>query len=107
MATFRKVRESDEVGWEPVRVISDEGEELRDVELEDAVGVQLITGLGGARLTMRIESELGRLLGPLGAFHDHARFCGCNAGDLDRRSQGAAVDHTHRQAIRLDVLKAG
>jgi hypothetical protein len=83
---IRNVRELDDPDGESLRMSADERQESCDVELEDPVRVELITGLGGAELEVPVQLELRRLLNRLRGFEDHVTFrCGGSA-DPDRRT---------------------
>jgi len=55
--TARNIHQFDKLGGEAVRVCVYKGQQSRDVELKDAVRIQLITGFGAARLKAPIQSE--------------------------------------------------
>jgi hypothetical protein len=60
-AIVRYIDELNKLSRKPLCVGVYKGQQSRDVELKDAVRIQLITGLGGAWLKAPIQSENGRL----------------------------------------------
>jgi hypothetical protein len=60
-AMVRYIDELNKLGMKPLWVGAYKGQQSRDVELKDAVRIQLITRLGGAWLKAPIQSENGRL----------------------------------------------
>lgn len=60
-AIVRYIDELNKLSRKPLCVGVYKGQQSRDVELKDAVRIQLITRLGGARLKAPIQSENGRL----------------------------------------------
>jgi hypothetical protein len=61
-AIVSDVRKLDEFDGEPLRMDADKVQESRDIELEDAVRIQLIARLGSARLESAIQFKSRRLL---------------------------------------------
>jgi hypothetical protein len=55
------IDELNKLSRKPLCVGVDKGQQSRDVELKDAVRIQVITRLGGARPKAPIQSENGRL----------------------------------------------
>jgi hypothetical protein len=60
-AKVRYIDELNKLGREPLCVGVYKGQQSRDVELKDAVRIQLITRFGAARLKPPIQSENGGL----------------------------------------------